>query len=162
MSNKNKSGCYLASVLLLISGISSCKKFVQIAPPTTQTETNNVFSNLSSATAAQTAIYAGMENQAVSYYLSAQFGMLADELTSYSTVTTIAEYYTNTMTSKDIIQPWNEAYNFIYQANAVINGLQNYNSASPAATGQLLGEAEFIRAFWLFNLTECYGAVPVP
>jgi hypothetical protein len=138
-----------------------CKKFVEISPPTTSILTSNVFASQDAATAAQTAIYTGMEVQPESYNIAVQDGMLADELTSHSTEKSYEEYYTNSMAATDISEPWKDAYNFIYQANAVINGLQNYSGIAAIATQQLTGEAMFIRAFWYFYLTECYGAVPL-
>ncbi len=139
----------------------SCKKFVEIPPPTTEILASNVFVNQDAATAAQTAIYTGMATKQESYSIANQNGMLADELTNYSSAVTYKEFYTNSMAAKDITQPWQNAYSFIYQANAVISGLQNYSGISAAATQQLRGEAEFIRAFWNFYLTMSCGAVPL-
>jgi hypothetical protein len=53
------------------------------------------------------------------------------------------------------------AYNYIYQANEIINGLQTTSGCSPVVKQQLTGESYFIRAFWHFYLTNIYGDVPL-
>jgi len=55
---------------------------------------------------------------------------------------------------------WVNAYNYIYQANAILAGMQG-NRFTPSIAGQITGEAEFIRAFWYFYLVNEYGDVPL-
>src|ERR1700722_9429372 len=154
---------YLAQITLLclISGIMGCKKFVSIPPPTTELVTTNVFSSDATATAAQTVIYSQMEANMESFEAALQNGLLGDELTTYSSTQTTLEFYMNAMQAKDILTPWSGAYNYIYQANAVLNGLQSNNGVTAAGRQQLMGEATFTRAFWLFLLSNCYGDVPI-
>ncbi len=152
---------YKFTFLIFLFFILSCKKFVDIPPPTTELLTSNVFANQSAATAALTGIYTQMESLTESYNLANNNGMLADELTNYSTVNTFIEYYSNSLRATDINQPWIDGYNYIYQANAVISGLQSYGGISAAVSQQLRGEALFTRAFWYFILTGCYGAIPL-
>ena len=147
--------------LLFILPLVSCKKFVDISPPQTSVVTASVFNNDANATAALTGIYSKIESSSDLVDFSLENGLLADELTNYSSYSLQVEYYTNSMLSKDIANPWYDAYNYIYQANAVISGLQASNGVSLAAKQQLTGEAEFLRAFWHFYLTNCYGAVPL-
>lgn len=153
---------YIFLLPFFLSFTVSCKKFVEIPPPSNQVLSSGVFSNQSAATAAQTGIYTQMETFLESYNSSLNNGLLADELTNYSTATTLNEYYLNSMTAANITQPWTDGYNYIYQANAVISGLQDYSGISAAVVQQLKGEALFTRAFWYFYLTECYGAIPLP
>lgn len=141
--------------------VIGCKKFVNIPPPTTQIVTENVFTNSSAATAAMTSIYSQMENAADPYSIALDNGLLADELTNYSTDIPLSEFYENAMLAKDIGNPWEDAYSYIYQANAVINGLNTYSGIPASVSSQLIGEAEFTRAFWYFYLTESYGPVPL-
>jgi hypothetical protein len=140
-----------------------CKKFVEIPPPVTQLVTASVFNNSTTATSAQTSIYTQMASNAESYWLALYSGLLADELTNYSTATNMEDYYTNAMNAAvgDIFGRWPNYYNYIYQANAVISALQGNGNISPAIEQQLIGEAEFVRAFWLFYLTNCYGNAPI-
>lgn len=149
--------------LFLLLGISTigCKKFVQIGPPTTQLAATSVFSTSAAATSAQMAIYIKMFNNNESYNMAQAGGLLSDELTSYSQTTTQMQYYTNNISAMSGLGPWNNAYNYIYQANAIIEGLQNNAAISPAIANQLTGESKFLRAFWHFYLTNLYGDVPL-
>jgi len=143
--------------------LPGCKKFVEIPPPTTQLVTASVFNNNATASSALTVIYAQMFSVA-SYSLAASPGLLSDELTSYASSGIYFQEYTNAMLATGGLGygPWNNnAYNYIYQANAIIAGLQSNTGVSPAVKQQLTGEAYFIRAFWHFYLTNCYGDVPL-
>jgi hypothetical protein len=46
-------------------------------------------------------------------------------------------------------------------ANAAIQGVQQSTSLTTPVANQVLGEAEFMRAFFYFNLVNEYGAVPL-
>ena len=148
--------CCTAIILLV-----SCKKFVEIPPPQTQLVTASVFNNSASATAAVTDIYSQMYNNAESYNISQSSGLLSDELTNYSTFTQLTQYYTNAMVATQDNGEWSRAYNYIYQANAIIEALNNNNAISGSVIKQLTGEAKFLRAFWHFYLGNAYGDVPL-
>ena len=138
-----------------------CNKFVQIGPPPTQLVTASVFNNNSAATAAQVAIYTSMVTKTESYGLETQTGMLGDELKTFNLSSTSLQYYTNAMLAVNGPGPWNDAYNYIYQANAIISAVQGNINLSAGVTAQLLGEAKFIRSFWFFYLVNLYGDVPL-
>lgn len=144
------------SILLSNSG---CKKYVQVPPPSTQLVTASVFDNAASATAAQTVIYTQMEDQ--SYIMAQSTGLLSDELNNNSTNSGNIQFYRNAMTAATGPGPWSSAYNYIYQANAIISALQNNNNIVASIRNQLTGESLFIRAFWHFYLTNLYGDIPL-
>jgi starch-binding outer membrane protein, SusD/RagB family len=150
-------------ILLILFDVCTqgCKKFVQIPPPNTLLVTTNVFNNNSTATSALTSIYTQMFTNSESFNIAQDLGLLADELTNYSTSAVQVEFYTNAMTATSITGEWDNAYNYIYRANAVIAALQNNGNISPAVAQQLTGESLFLRAFWHFYLTNEYGAVPL-
>ncbi len=140
--------------------IAGCKKFVEIDPPNNKLVTTSVFNNVAATTAAITAIYTQMNVESSS--MSHNCGLLSDELTNHSGDAPLVRYYTNSMTA--IVTPatlWNSAYNYIYEANAILEGLQNNNDIITVIKNQLSGEAKFIRAYWYFYLTNCYGNVPL-
>jgi starch-binding outer membrane protein, SusD/RagB family len=139
----------------------SCKKFVEIPPPQTQLVTASVFNNSASATAALTYIYTQMYSNNESYTISQANGLLADELTNYSTGAQLTQYYTNAMVATRSPGQWTRAYNYIYQSNAIIEALNNNEAISGSVTKQLTGEAKFLRAFWHFYLTNAYEDVPL-
>jgi len=151
------------SLMLSVFGFSSCRKFIEIPPPNTQLVTASVFNNNASATSAVLEIYSQMFQNQESYNMAFDNGLLSDELTGYATGTNSPHlYYTNALVANNnSYGPWINAYSYIYQANAVIAGLQQYSGTSSVVKQQLMGEAYFIRAFWHFYLTDIYGAVPV-
>jgi len=147
---------FLAVMSLVFNG---CKKFVQINPPSSQIVTASVFNDNNIATAALTAIYSAMRS--ASWNMSQSVGLLSDELQSPSNSNAIFPYYQNALLAVNSPGPWGEAFNYIYQANAVIEGLHSGQGISPAIQTQLTGEAKFIRAFWNFYLVNCYGDIPL-
>lgn len=157
--NKYRTFLLLSSIIVIAT---SCKKFVEIGPPQTALVTESVFANNATATTAVTAIYIQMYNNLESYLISQVNGLLSDEQQNYSTVTTQVQFYTNAMlATSGTTGEWTNAYNYIYQANAVMEGLKGNSNIYPSVSRQLTGEALFIRAYWLFYLTNCYGAIPL-
>jgi len=151
----------ILSCLLLIVLCTGCKKFVQIGPPNTEVVTASVFNSNGNVTSALLGIYISMFNNAESWSMAQNQGLLSDELTNYSTNLPNIQFYTNSMLALDNNGNWNNAYNYIYQANALIAGLKNNSNIGPPIVQQITGESLFIRAFWHFYLTNMYGAIPV-
>jgi hypothetical protein len=152
----------MTGVLILLVSLTGCKKFVQLDTPPTLLVASAVFNDNTTATQAQTNIYSQMSSNQESYNMSNNSGLLSDELTGYAASGQQRQFYINAMISANVyFGPWGPAYNYIYQANAVLEGLQNSHGVSVAVKNQLSGEAKFIRAFWHFNLTNCYGNVPL-
>jgi len=153
--------CFI--LVLLVFFTSDCKQFVETPPPSTQLVTTSVFSNSTTATSALTSIYTQMVNNADSYYMASYSGLLSDELTNYSNLVFMQDYYTNDMnpSSSTPFGRWSYYYNYIYQANAILSALQGNGNIIQPIEQQLIGESKFIRAFWLFYLTSCYGDVPI-
>jgi starch-binding outer membrane protein, SusD/RagB family len=155
-----RSKIMVVSLLLMITTIN-CKKFVQLPPPNTLLVTGNVFNNNSTATAALMSIYTQMFLNTESFTIAQSLGLLSDELTNYSTSLTEVQFYTNAMSATNSSGEWLDAYNYIYQANAILAALHGNGNINPAIAQQLTGEAKFIRAFWHFYLTNEYGDVPL-
>lgn len=140
----------------------SCKKFISTSPPSNILSTQSVFNDVATATSAQTYIYTQMEKNTESYNLSMLTGLLGDELKTWSTSSELIQHYTNSMTPENVYSArlWKNAYNYIFQANSIIEGLQTSTLDSQVVI-QLTGESKFIRAFWLFYLTNVFGDVPI-
>ena len=151
--------------LLLTMLFTGCKKFVDIGPPKNQLVTQSLFTTNASATAAMTVIYSQIVNRDnLTYFLSLYGGLSADELKNYSTVNDLIEFYTNQLNATDNISLqnfWNACYNYIYEANALIEGVNSSNAITSNVKKQLLGEAKFIRAFIDFYLLNCFGDIPL-
>jgi starch-binding outer membrane protein, SusD/RagB family len=157
MLKKNKAYFFIFLMLGLIE--IGCKKFVSINPPVTRLVTASVFNSDASATAAQTVIYVQMNGDP--YQIERMTGLSSDELKSYSVDLGTLSLFTNSLSaSQNAPGTWAEAYYYIYEENAILEGLQR-GTISPAVRQQLTGEAKFVRAFWYFYLTNMYGDAPI-
>ncbi len=151
-------------MVVLISAQCACKKLVEIPPPVNQLTTENVFNNDATATAAQLNIYNKMNG--IGANIELQAGLSSDELKTYDAAGTNLNCYYNALTAINDANNigtglWGLLYNFIYQENAVIDGLSKYPGVSAPVKKQLIGEAEFTRALNYFYLTSLYGDVPL-
>lgn len=162
------------AVLLILSFCtSSCNKLVEINPPTNSISTVQVFKDSVDAVSALDGIYTSMANSGYNTWFGngnlTQFGgASADELLIF------ASFYTqpgdDIMYNRVQSQPdgnfiegyfWTPPYQYIYQANAVIEGVNNSKGISASAKSQFIGEALFFRAFLHFYLVNLFGPVPV-
>ena len=153
----------IAVACILILGSFGCKKFVEIPPPQTSLTNSAVYTTSSTANAAQLAIYQQMFTANFSFALSLYTGLSSDEFTNYSTASANIQLYvnglTNTNTNTQAI--WTNLYKLIFQSNAVIEGAATSGGIGTALKRQLTGEAEFMRAYLYFYLTNLYGNVPL-
>ena len=148
----------------------SCKKLVEAPPPSDQVAESNVFSVDATAISVMNGLYTSMNGNGGNYLAQGNrsIGLLqslaADELTLYSgTGGVLLAYYQNTFSAKDNTgsEQWDPLYNYIYQCNAAIEGLNNSSGLTPKVKIQLLGEAKFFRAFCYFYLVNLFGDVPL-
>jgi len=57
---------------------------------------------------------------------------------------------------------WKRYYDGIFKCNVVIDGLSDANKAvSDAVKKSVVGQAQFLRAYYYFNLTVAYGDIPM-
>src|SRR5690606_19906722 len=111
---------------IFICSLVSCRKFVDVGPPTTNLVAQTVFRNEATATAAMLAVYASMESDGWSYNAIYQSGLSADEMINYDLGNYQTDLATNNLTADNpIIEgTWLRMYKYIYQANAVLAGLE--------------------------------------
>lgn len=154
-----------AVVFLLLS----CKDFVAVEPPDTAISAKMIFTNDATANSALTGIYAKMIGSGGGFAsgtnsITFLCGLQADELVNNSATDVMQmEFFNNQVsaTNGKLQTTWAEFYNYIYTANAVIEGLNASSAVTASLKNQLKGEALFIRAFCHFYLANLYGAVPV-
>lgn len=158
----------LLRIMLGVCIMPACKKFIEVPLPGTETFPEDVYESDLTATAAVTAIYGQMihnngwasgNTQSVTFLCA----LSADELENYSSELVPREFYENAIkTNNAAIENafWDPAYQYIYAANAALEGLNKSTGLSSAARTQLQGEALFIRAFCHFYLVNLFGAVP--
>jgi len=163
--SKNKPYFQLIIFICILGPEFSCKKFVEIPPPTDQLVTSTVFSSDATATDAVLGIYISMMQDKLfaSVNTTLYTGLSSDELTDYSNDAGQKEFYTNSInpSNSDNAGLWSNAYQYIYAANAVIEGVNDSSAVSALLRPQLRAEAKFIRAFCYFYLTNLFGDVPL-
>ena len=160
--------------LLLLAGLSSCRKLLSVPPPATQVTSDQVFSSDQQANSAMAGVYVTLVGTvpASDYFangLTSRMGALsADELVSIYIGFNfpLTDVNRNKITSEggaETTTLWTSMYNTIYGANAVIAGIRESSSSrlTEPVRQQLTGEAKFIRAFCYFYLLNFFGDVPL-
>jgi starch-binding outer membrane protein, SusD/RagB family len=155
-------------IFILVFLFASCKKWVQVPPPSTSTASNNVYGADATAIAVLTGIYTQMSNTSLSgggiTSMSLFPGLSADEISVFGNGSqSVTECYTNSLVASNLgsVDFWSEIYPIVYDANAAIAGLSSSNLLTSSIKQQLLGEATFIRALCYFYLVNLYGDVPL-
>lgn len=154
-------------VLLSIPILVSCKKFIGVRSPEDRIETANIFKNDQSAISAITGLYNRMlisnlylANGGVTLYC----GLSGDELYTTFSTNSLDVFYKNTLLPNTTALQgnlWVPAYKAIYQANAILEGIEKSNSLTDSVAKQLKGEALLIRALHYFYLVNLFGDVPL-
>lgn len=151
-----------------LAALSSCKKFIELGPPPTQTVLEDVFKTDATATSAILALYSQGSSGIPAIVLnnSVYPGMSADDV-QYNTVATLQDEFENnainaSTNSANENSLWYPNYQFIKNANNAIAGLTNSKTLTQSVKDQLLGEAKFMRALAYFSLVNMYGDVPMP
>lgn len=151
---------------------TACKKLVEIEPPVTSVNGENVFKNDASAISVLTGAYANVSTGVGAGFsglqgLSLLGGLSSDELMLYSgsTDNTYLSYYQNKLManpSQNIgSELWVPLYNLIFTCNSAIAGINGNTTLTPKVKQQLLGEAKFLRGYIYFHLVNLFGDVPL-
>ena len=149
---------------MLSLSVSGCKEFISVDEPQGQMLSGNVFNDNIAAIAAMTSLYSQIQYGGFwSYYIPLYTGLSADELTNYATFQNQIEFYTNSLNqfTGGYINIWRGGFNYLYQVNSVIEGLNISSSLDSRVKQQLMGEALFFRAFINFYLVNLFGEIPI-
>lgn len=154
---------FICSGILLLT--VSCTKLVEVDPPKTGNNGENVYTDNSTAAAVLTGMYINMASSTLGGPLtanafSAYAGLSADELNLYGNITLDFDaYYRNALVNTSTPSMWDNLYAVIYKVNGAIEGLSTAEALTPAIKQQLLGEARFMRAYNYLYLVSLYGDV---
>lgn len=162
------------TVLVVAISMLGCEDFVDIDPPNFQITTSNIFKDDKTATAAVKGIYNqlyhnntafsnGWENS-VTVLAGMSGGLISPRSVAHTKYGPFSQhdiFTLNNPASSANLSLWSSAYNIIYLANSVIEGLGQSDSLTEATQKSLLGQALFIRAFTYFYLVNLYGDVPL-
>ncbi|WP_160712815.1 RagB/SusD family nutrient uptake outer membrane protein [Chitinophaga solisilvae] len=163
---------WISILLFLCTSFFSCKKLVDAGAPITSINGGNVFNTDAGAAALLTGIYTKMSASDLGFTMGECFtnlsllsGLSADELVLFNTSNSdLSMFYFNRLTNRNSgpWDFWSILYPYIYYANTAIEGLSSsYTKVTPVVRKQLLGEAQFVRAFCYFYLVNLYGEVPL-
>lgn len=154
-------------VLLFWVLLFSCEKLLEVETPSNQIGKDKVFADVQTANAALAGLYAGLRDNSLlsGESLGAFLGVYTDDLDSYALTDTngvLALYHNQqTDTNSTVYSVWSTAYQHIYAANAIIEGVRA--SALPGnEKNRIEGEALLVRSIMLFYLQQLFGAVPYP
>ena len=164
---------YFLLVVMLTTILPSCKKFVTVENPPGILTTEKVFADDRSATSAIVSIYIDMmnyqfggEGSFVCFSMSALAGFSGNELQwtqSNTTTPAFQEFTTHDLTppNPNVAAFWKDGYNYIYRANAILEGIAPSTGMTPDGKKLAEGEAKFIRGFCYFYLVNLFGDVPL-
>jgi starch-binding outer membrane protein, SusD/RagB family len=153
-------------VLLIAFTAVSCKKFVEVPPGAGIIETAAVFSNDQTALSAVAGLHVRMRslnNAMTNGGLSLYTSLSSDDLMPTSSVANTDAFYKNTLLSNNSVvysNFWIFSYRNIYQANAILEGLNQSVSFTDSVKKHMEGEVRLIRALHYFYLVNLFGKVP--
>lgn len=155
------------ALLIPIFLLWGCDNFVEVDLPSGQLTAPAVFEDVSTANAAMADVYAKLrESGAVTGNgtgVSSLMGNYADELDYYGdSAAATQSFYNNALTATDgtVAGLWNNSYNEIYSANAIIEGVAASTGLPATDKNRLTCEALFVRALVHFYLVNLYGPIP--
>jgi hypothetical protein len=154
--------------LLFLAITTACEKMIEVDIPENQMSSGLVFENVQTADAALAALYAGLRDQSpiAGDKAGVLLGIYADDVDSYATTATNGVYdiYRNQQIASNpiIYSYWSEAYQQVYLANAIIEGVRQSSSLSSADKDRIKGEVLFVRSVLFFYLWQMFGDIPYP
>jgi hypothetical protein len=151
-------------VMLIMVGIVSCKKLIEIpSNPITQIPQSGVFADSADIMSSIAGIYANLKipgggTNIFNGMLTTNMGLAADELT----FTSVSTFQSNTYTATDgtVGSLWSSPYANLYQVNVCLEGISSTKAISNSLKQSLLAELKVLRALNYFYLVNLFGDVP--
>ncbi|MBA6153096.1 RagB/SusD family nutrient uptake outer membrane protein [Gelidibacter maritimus] len=142
-----------------------CSEFVIVDAPKNLLTSDIVFKDKSTVESALANIYYKMREKGMvsgDFGLTTTMGTYSDELDYFGSDTEYQNlYHNNVMTNNTkILGWWNHAYNLVYSANDIIEGLENSETLSSSDKQIFLGQSLFVRAYIHYLLTNIFGDIP--
>lgn len=154
---------YLPLLVLLIS----CDNFLEVGSNTSQLDSDLVFKNDNTATAALEGIYHELQFNGFASGNTSSISFISNSLTDdgieHETTNDRYDFYTNKLradngTNNSI---WSSAYKQLYNTNALLEGIADNVNLSEVTKNRIEGEAKFLRAFIYYYLVHLYDEVPL-
>lgn len=173
LSNRWRFCIPLILLIPLIVVQASCKKLLDVVPPSNAITEDFVYTTDATAIGVLNGLYSTMNARTIDNPIQGNGGIAlvtgisSDELVLYSGITNevYRGFYKNalqaTITPVSGSQHWSPLYNQAFKCNAAVEGLNTSTTLTQAVKRQLLGEAKFMRAFFYFYLVNLFGDVPL-
>ncbi|PUZ19439.1 Starch-binding associating with outer membrane [Chitinophaga costaii] len=158
---------FAAALIALGMSAAGCKKFIDVDAPSDQLVTSTAFATDNTLKSTISGMYITMaysNSYDLQFNLSFLTGNSSDEFKFYVPSSDYDPYYFYTLATDEykVAALWADLYSSIYQANSIIEGVQNSTGTiSSTMKTEAISEAKFVRAFCHFNLVNLYGDVPI-
>ncbi|WP_185097228.1 RagB/SusD family nutrient uptake outer membrane protein, partial [Chryseobacterium sp. Leaf180] len=157
-------GMALAAVVVPVS----CEKWIETDFPNNQLPTELVFEDEQTAEAALAGLYANLWNNSLlsggADGTGLLLGIYTDDIASVYPPGSngIVDLYLNQQipTNSVVSNVWTNAYQHIYAANSIVEGVRKSASLSQASKDRITGEALFVRSLLYFYMYQIYGEIP--
>lgn len=155
------------SLTIVFFGLLSCKDFVDVELTNSRVPSSVVFNDDNTAVSAIIGAYheisSGVVYSGELSSMSNLLGLSGDDLIDYKGIPNVVDFQRNSLTAgnPNVLSLWNSLYKVIYDANAIIEGLEASGKVSDNVKNQIIGEALFMRAFCYFYLVNSFGDVPL-
>lgn len=144
-----------------------CDEFTAVDFPEMELTGVAVFEDSATVDAAFASIYSKLRDDVLvtgkAHGINTLLGLYADECDYYGVPGENSDqFYRHVVlpSNWDIAALWNGAYNLIYAANSIIEGVTNSGKLSESEKERFLGEALFVRAYMHYYLVSLFGDIP--
>lgn len=162
-----KKQSYILLVITAVAvSITGCKKFVDVGQPKNQLTSSEVFADSTDAAGVLAGIYYSSISSPLAINsggLTLYPGLSSDELVPTGSSISIVQFYADNVLTNNSqnYSLWLGGYNYIYSANACIEGVTGSSGIPASAKARLIAEARFIRGYQYFCLMNLYGGLPL-
>ncbi|MFC0515283.1 RagB/SusD family nutrient uptake outer membrane protein [Mucilaginibacter angelicae] len=151
---------------ILLTGLTGCKKFLD-ETPTSHLSTSSYYQTSDDAVRAVTDAYRYMKDQAYGGYSPSSFGdIMADDANkggggaSDQSLIQDLKIFVAKADNGYVYNAWRDNFKGIYLANLVLQKVPAINMDAKLKT-QVLGEAQWLRAYFYLQLVRLFGRVPL-
>lgn len=152
-------------VMIVATIITSCSKFLDLAPESDLT-TGNAYLTASDADAALTGAYQTLYTDYFIWENFVMYDVRSDNAYAGGDDSEIFQYDNLAVSSLNsrILLTWRQLYNGIARANLVLEKVPEIKDTKldeGDKRNNILAEARFLRAFYYFELVRAFGGVPI-
>lgn len=148
--------------------VTSCKKIVEVPSPKTQLISKAIFNSDEASKSALLGLYTKMKNSSMDLSnggVTIYAGLSSGELINSSPSSDFDAFFMNELNASNetglFNRLWRPAYENIYMANVIIEGVESSKNLSIEHIASIKAECLAIRALYYFYLVNLFGSVPL-